>query len=153
MYYPGCIAHLLNPRGIVMTLLDYVYCGILAMLGLLFAILLQLKSQSDKAKLANLVVPTFGTFVHNEWITISLSIVTIIIALFLIPIIIDLKPGYVHYIRPAFLPIGYAGTDILLKLFGVVNKRLNAAIDYKTTIADTQTGTTAAPTPADAPKP
>ncbi len=131
-----------------MSLLNYVYCGILALLGLLFAILLQLKSQSQKAKLANLVQPVFKTFVKEEWITISLSLVTIAIAMFLIPIVIDLKPQFVSYIRPAFLPIGYAGTDILLKLFGVVNKRLNAAIDYKTTVADTATGNLSAPTPA-----
>jgi hypothetical protein len=43
------------------------------------------------------------------------------------------------------------GTDILLKLFGVVNKRLNAAIDVKTTQADEANGTTAAPTPATKP--
>ncbi len=131
-----------------MNLLDYVYCGILALLGLLFAILLQLKSQSQKAKLANLIQPTFESFIKEEWITISLSLVTICIAMFLIPIVTDLKPQFTHYIRPAFLPIGYAGTDILLKLFGVVNKRLNAAIDYKTTLADASTGNLAAPTTA-----
>lgn len=131
-----------------MAITDYIYCGLLALLGLLFAVLLQLKAQSDKAKLANLIVPTFRTYIHNEWITLSLSLVTIIIGLFLIPIIVGLKPQYVPYIRPAFLPVGYAGTDILLKLFGVVNKRLNAAIDEKTTTADTTTGNLGAPTPA-----
>jgi len=136
-----------------MTITDYLYCGAIALLGLLFAVLLQLKSQSDKAKLANLIKPTFGSYVKDEWITISLSIVTIIIGLFLIPIVVGLKPQYAPYIRPAFLPIGYAGTDILLKLFGVVNKRLNAAIDMKTNIADAATGNLAAPTPALPPQP
>jgi hypothetical protein len=41
------------------------------------------------------------------------------------------------------------GTDVLLKLFGVVNKRLNTAIDYKTTEADKATGNLDNPTPAE----
>jgi hypothetical protein len=131
-----------------MTILNYVSCIILALLGLLFAILLQLKAQSDKAKLANLIVPTFGDFVKEEYVTILISITVITIGLFLIPVVINWKPSYLPYIRPAFLPIGYMGQDILLKLFGVVNKRLNAAIDVKTTEGDKATGNLGAPTPA-----
>jgi len=131
-----------------MTPLNYVYCGILALLGLLFAVLLQLKAQSDKAKLANLIVPTFGSFIKDEYVTMLLSVVTIVIALFLIPSVLDWKPDSMPYIRPAFLPVGYMGSDILLKLFGVVNKRLNAAIDVKTTEGDKATGNLGAPTPA-----
>jgi len=133
-----------------MTISNYVYCGVLAFLGLAFAVLLQLKSQRDKAKQANLILPTLGSFVRDEAVTIAISILTIIIALFLVPIVTNLKPQYVLYIKPAFLPIGYMGSDILLKLFGVVNKNLNAAIDMKTNIADTDptTGKMQAPTPA-----
>lgn len=135
-----------------MNLTDYLYCGAIALLGLLISVLFQLKSQSDKAKLANLIVPTFQSFIKDEWITIALSLTTIVIGLFLIPVIAGWKPSYIPYIRPAFLPIGYMGTDILLKLFGVVNKRLNAAIDVKTTEGDKATGNLAAPTPALAPQ-
>jgi hypothetical protein len=131
-----------------MTLLDYIYCGVLALLGLAFAVLLQLKAQRDKAKLANLILPTLKTYINDESVTIALSLITIVIGLFLIPVVVGWKPAYIPYVRPAFLPIGYMGSDILLKLFGVVNKRLNAAIDMKTNIADSTTGNLAAPTPA-----
>jgi hypothetical protein len=133
-----------------MTPIDYVYCGILALLGLLFAVLLQLKAQSDKARMANLIVPTFKSFVKDEYLTILISLVVIIISMFLTPFVIEWKPSYAHFIRPAYLPIGYMGTDILLKLFGRVSKWLNAAIDMKTNIADTDplTGKMQGPTPA-----
>jgi len=134
-----------------MTILFYLNCFVIAILGLLFAILLQLKSQSDKARLANLIRPTFTSFVKEEWINISMSIVVIIVAMFFIPILMDWKPQVLIYVRPAFLPIGYMGTDILLKLFGLVNKRLNAAIDAKTTEADKASGNLSAPTPATKP--
>lgn len=135
-----------------MTILDYIYCGVLALLGLGFAVLLQLKAQRDKAKLANLILPTIGSFIKDESITIALSLITIVIGLFLIPVVVGWKPSYIPFVRPAFLPIGYMGSDILLKLFGVVNKRLNAAIDSKTTEADKASGNLAAPTPALAPQ-
>jgi len=134
-----------------MTILFYLNCFVLAILGLLFAILLQLKSQNEKARLANLIRPTFGSFVKEEWINISMSIVVIVVAMFFIPIFMDWKPQALNYVRPAFLPIGYMGTDILLKLFGLVNKRLNAAIDLKTTEADKASGNLDAPTPATKP--
>jgi archaellum biogenesis protein FlaJ (TadC family) len=133
-----------------MTLSLYLDCFVIAILGLIISVLIQMKSQSDKAKMANLIF-SGPQFLKTEWITITLSLVTIVVGLFFIPIVVGWKPGYLPFVKPAFLPIGYMGTDILLKLFGVVNKRLNAAIDVKTTQADEANGTTAAPTPATKP--
>lgn len=124
----------------------YIDSAVLGLLGLLFSLLLQLKSQRDKAKVANLQF-TIGGFFSDEWINIAIAIIVLVIALYLIAPILGWKPGYLWLIRPAFLPVGYMGQDLLLKLFGVVNKRLNAAIDAKTTIADASTGNLSAPTP------
>lgn len=130
-----------------MTISLYVNCGLIGLLGLVFAVLMQLKSQRDKAKVANLQF-TMAGFFADEWINFSISLVVIIIGLVLIPTVVGWKPAYIPFVRPAFLPIGYMGTDIILKLFGVVNKRLNAAIDVKTDISDAATGTLGTPTPA-----
>lgn len=130
-----------------MSISLYISSGLIGLLGLIFAVLMQLKSQRDKAKVANLQFSMNG-FIADEWINIALSVVTIIIGLVLIPSVVGWKPAYIPFVRPAFLPIGYMGTDIILKLFGVVNKRLNAAIDYKTNISDAATGTLGTPTPA-----
>ena len=128
----------------------YINCSIIALLGLILAVLLQMKSQMEKARQANLIFSP-GKYVAQEWITISISVVVIIIGLYFIPIVVGIKPQYLPYIKPAFLPLGYMGTDIILKLFGVVNKRLNAAIDLKTSQADEANGTSGAPTPATKP--
>lgn len=133
-----------------MTTALYINCGILALLGLAFATLLQMKSQRDKALLANLQFSA-ANFLKLEWMTISCSVIVIIIGLYLIPTIVGINPKYLPYVKPAFVPLGYMGTDIILKLFGVVNKRLNAAIDAKTTQADKANGTVDAPTPATKP--
>ncbi len=124
----------------------YVTCGLIGLLGLIFALLLQLKAQKDKAKVANLQFTASGFF-EDEWINILLSLITIIIGLVFIPWVVGWKPSYIPFVRPAFLPIGYMGTDIILKLLGVVSKRLNSAIDYKTDISDKATGTLGTPTP------
>jgi putative exporter of polyketide antibiotics len=125
----------------------YINCSIIALLGLILAVLLQMKSQNEKARQANLIFSPV-IFLKAEWITISISIVVIIIGLYFIPIVVDIKPQYLPYIKPAFLPLGYMGTDIILKLFGVMSKRLNAAIEVKSQESDKQTGTLDAPTPA-----
>lgn len=118
-----------------MTIDLYLYCGLIGFLGLVFAVLMQLKSQKDKARVANIHFKV-GAFFGDEWINIALSVVVIVIGLVLIPSVVGWRPAYIPFVKPAFLPIGYMGTDIILKLFGVVNKRLNAAIDVKTNIAD-----------------
>lgn len=46
-----------------------------------------------------------------------------------------------------FSTLGYTGVDIALRLFSVTNKKINAAIDYKTTQADAANNTTDHPTP------
>lgn len=44
--------------------------------------------------------------------------------------------------------VGYSGGDLASKFFSFTQKRIDAAIDHKTTIADKATGNTDAPTPA-----
>lgn len=46
-----------------------------------------------------------------------------------------------------FSTVGYTGLDIALRIFSVTNRKLNAAIDHKTTIADQVSGTLDKPTP------
>lgn len=136
-----------------MTLSLYLYSISIALLGLLLATLMQMKSQNDKARKGNIVVvPTLLDYIKAEWIVVTISIVVIAIAVMLIPVALSLKPAWLPYIRPAFLPIGYMGTDILLKVMGVVGKRVDAALGYKAAQADEANGTMGAPTPAAKPE-
>jgi len=132
-----------------MTLSLYLYSISIALLGLLLATLLQMKSQNDKARDGNIIiVPTLWAYIREEWLATTISIVVIAIAILLIPVVLSLKPEWLPYIRPAFLPIGYMGTDIFLKTMGVVSKRVNAALGSKAAQADEANGTVDAPTPA-----
>jgi archaellum biogenesis protein FlaJ (TadC family) len=130
----------------------YLTCFAIAFVGLLISVLMQLKSQNDKAKAANLIPHGPIEFIKTEWISLSISVLVIVVGLIFIPIIVGWKPAYLPFVKPAFLPIGYQGTDMLLKALGVVNSRYNAAIKAKSDQADLANGTSAAPTPATKPQ-
>lgn len=130
-----------------MTASYYLFCFGYSLLGLIFSMLMQMKSLSDKAKVANVIFKP-SAFFQSEWVSILLSLTVIGIGLFTIPLVSSMKPEYLIYVKPLFLPIGYMGTDFMLKIFGIVNKKINSAIDFKTTQADTASGNLDKPTPA-----
>lgn len=130
-----------------MNIYYYLYCFGYSLLGLIFSMLMQMKSLNDKAKAANVIFKP-RSFFQNEWTSILLSLTVIGIALFSIPLVFELEPKYIIWIKPLFLPVGYTGTDFMLKVFGIWNKKINNAIDFKTTEADKASGNLNAPTPA-----
>lgn len=134
-----------------MTLSLYLTCFGIAILGLVFSMLLSMRSIMIKSKLANVIFKPSSYF-QDEWISILISLVVIGIFLSLLPWALDWKPESIKFVRPIFATVGYMGSDIILKFFSVVNSRINSAIDYKTTISDKATGTLDAPTPATKPQ-
>ena len=118
---------------------------LMGVLGLVLSTILILQSLSKKAKAANVIFTVTGYF-RDDWFTPIGSVVSILMAYILLPYA---PKGWSEGIQLLVSgTIGYLGSDIPSRIFSVVNKRINAAIDYKTTIADTQTGTLDAPTPA-----
>jgi hypothetical protein len=135
-----------------MTISLYINCLAIAILGLIISMLMQMKSLSDKAKSANVIfIPK--TYFQKEWISILIAIAIISLWLILLPAIAGLEPKYEKYFKIFSLPMGYMGTDIVLKFLGLINKKINSAIGYKSNIADKETGTTNEPTPAEPVKP
>jgi hypothetical protein len=106
---------------------------------------LKLKSLQDKARLANVEFKVFQYF-KNDWLSITASVLTVVMFLFFIDNILVWKPAVADYLKIGFAFVGYTGSDIASRIFGVVNKKINSAIDYKTTVADQATGDTEAPT-------
>lgn len=130
-----------------MTLSLYLNCFLIALLGLLLSMLMSMRALKIKAKLAN--VEFFPKkYFQDEWISILISLVVIGIFLMFLPWVFNWKPEVIKFSMPIFATVGYMGTDIILKIFSVVNDRINAAIDFKTTQADKANGTLDAPTPA-----
>lgn len=122
------------------------YFGI-GLLGMLFQILLKMQALKVLSKKANVIFKP-STYFADDWISLCLSVLTIIICIVFLPDIEKKYPAATGWFRVGFAFVGYTGASILNRIFSVANNRLNAAIDYKTTIADTATGTLDSPTPA-----
>lgn len=118
---------------------------IIGILGMLFSTVMVLRSLKQKARVAN-VIFSEGKALKDDWLTPVSSFIVLLICMFFIPTI----PKNWNPALPLllFATIGYMGNDIASRVFSVTNKRINAAIDYKTDIADTVNGTLGTPTPA-----
>lgn len=130
-----------------MTLSLYIQCFAVAFFGMLLQALLKIKSIQDKAKKANVQFSP-KEYLIDDWVSHSASLVTVIMVMFFVDEFAHFSEFVMMYIKFGFAFVGYTGSDIMSRLFSVVNKRINKAIDYKTSIADEATGTTDKPTPA-----
>lgn len=129
-----------------MTLQLYLECFAVAIIGMALHTVLKMKSLHEKARLAN-VEFKLNQYFKNDWLSITASVLTIIMFLFFIDSIIKWKPAVSNYLRVGFAFVGYTGSDVASRLFSVVNKKINSAIDYKTTVADESMGNAESPTP------
>jgi len=130
-----------------MDLLLYFKCFAVALIGCSLQAALKIKSIQDKARKANIEFKPLNYF-KDDWVSLTASMLTVVLFLFFVDAGLNWKPAIINYILVIFAFVGYTGSDIASRLFSVVNTRINAAIDYKTTIADTSTGNLDAPTPA-----
>jgi hypothetical protein len=128
-----------------MTINLYLICFAVAMVGMALHTTLKLKSLQDKARQANVEFKVWQYF-KNDWLSISASVLTVVMFLFFVDNILTWKPAVADYLKIGFGFIGYTGSDIASRIFGVVNKKINLAIDHKTTVADEATGDTETPT-------
>jgi hypothetical protein len=118
-----------------MTLHLYITCFFVALIGMALQTVLKMKSLQDKAKVANLTFKPI-TYFREDWLSITASVLTIILFLLFLDNILKWHPAIVNYIKIGFGFVGYTGSDIASRLFGVVNKKINNVIDVKTNIAD-----------------
>lgn len=130
-----------------MTLSLYLQCFVVAVIGWALQTTLKMRSLQVKAKAANVQFKPTDYF-KDDWLSITAAFLTIVLFLLFVSEILDWQAWVISYVKIGFAFVGYTGSDIASRLFSVVNTRINAAIDYKTTISDTQTGTLDKPTPA-----
>jgi hypothetical protein len=129
-----------------MTFKLYLVCFTVAIIGMLIQTVLKIKSIQDKANSGNIQFSPL-TYFKKDWLSITGSLLTIILFLFFVDNILKWKPAVIDYIKIFFAFVGYTGSDIASRLFGVINKRINAAIDVKTNVSDAMTGDMGSPTP------
>lgn len=133
----------------------YLQCFSISLLGLILSLLMVLKSQLNKAKLANVIFDWRLFFRADIWISIAGTLVMVGMALILLGPFLKKYPQFADntlMILVIFSAFGYLGSDLASRFFSVVNSRINSAIDYKTTQADTASGNLSAPTPATKPE-
>ena len=129
-----------------MTPKDYITLAIISLLGMGLQMLLKARSIQEKARKAN-VVFSFKEYLFDDRISHGVSLITIALFMFFITEAINFNPIVADYLKLGFGFIGYSSADIASRIFSVVNKRVNNAIDYKTTQADEANGTADKPTP------
>lgn len=130
-----------------MNWLFYLSCFSIALIGMGLQTAMAMQSLQKKARLANVEFKA-KHYLQEDYLTLVISFLTIVLAMLLINEVLNIKPEVKDYLKFGFAFIGYASNDIASRLFSAANSRVNAAIDYKTTIADKATGTTDTPTPA-----
>lgn len=118
-----------------MTFTLYLTCFGVALVGMALQTVLKMKSLQDKAGAANVEFKVRQYF-QQDWLSITASVLTIVMFLLFLDNILKWKPVIVDYIKIGFAFVGYTGSDIASRLFGVVNKKINNVIDEKTNIAD-----------------
>lgn len=130
----------------------YLSCFLIGLIGLALSMLMVIRSLQLKAKLANVIFNWKLIFTSDLLIQAAGSVLTVGLALLLLDSFLDDYPNIAEkmsWVKIGFATIGYVGSDIASRLFSVVNKRINGAIDFKTNIADEATGTLDTPTPAE----
>jgi hypothetical protein len=130
-----------------MTTILYFQCFAVAFFGMVLQALLKIKSIQEKARKANVAFKA-KEYLVDDWVSHCASLTTVVLFLFFIDEIAHFSEHVMNYVKFGFAFVGYTGSDIMSRIFSVVNKRINNAIDYKTSMADEASGTTDKPTPA-----
>ncbi len=129
-----------------MRAIDYFIIFLIAFLGMILQMLLKIKSLQEKARKANVKFST-AEYLRDDWASHCISIVTIVLFMFFINEMVTFNSNVSKYLKMGFAFVGYSSADIASRIFSVVNRRINDAIDYITTQADTANGTVDQPTP------
>jgi hypothetical protein len=126
--------------------------AIVGVIGMILQMLMKARSIQTKAKLANIQFK-FWSYFTEDWISHLISLFALALYVFLARRrVVDAPVSMYEYILGLSASVGYMGADLVSRFFSFANKRINAAIDHKTTIADNSVGVDPnIPTPATKP--
>lgn len=130
--------------------LFYIKCFLTGLIGCIISTMSVMYSLTKKSKAANLQF-NLKTYLKSDWFAPAISILGVLLGLLFLGPAIAKYPALKDsrlFILIFFSALGYSGNDAISRFFSVVTSKLNQAIDYKTNIADAQTGTLNTPTPA-----
>ena len=123
--------------------------AIVGFLGMVLQMLMKARSIQAKARLSNLQFNFWRYFV-DDWLSHLISFFAVALCIFIVRNRLkDVPDSMYEIILGLSATVGYSGADIVSRFFSFTNKRINAAIDHKTTIADISVGVDPhVPTPA-----
>lgn len=128
----------------------YLACFGVAVIGWLIHTITEMNSVRKISLKANLEF-SYGAYFKMEVWSVVVDFLAIGMSMFFVKYIVEKTKE--EWIALVFLGLsGWAGSKFVTGILGVARKRVDAAIDHKTTIADTATGTLDNPTPIAAPK-
>jgi hypothetical protein len=126
---------------------EFYEIAIAGLIGMVLQMLMKAKSIQDKARLANVEFKFFEYFTQ-DWVSHLIS--TVAVMLFLVLVrrrVQDIPQNLYELVLGASATVGYSGADLVSRFFSATNRKVNMAIDHKTNISDTATGTMGNPTP------
>lgn len=117
------------------------------MIGMILQMLMKAKSIQDKARLANVQFRFFEYFTQ-DWLSHFISTLAVVLFMVLVRRRVEHIPQNLYEVVLALsATVGYSGADIVSRFFSATNRKVNEAIDHKTTQSDRLDGTLQTPTP------
>lgn len=132
----------------------YISSFLISLIGLALSVVVVIRNTTKKARLANVIFDWKLYWKTDLWMQMAGTILTVSLFLMLLGPFLEKYPKLADdtfVILVFFSAVGYFGSDLASRFFSVVNNRIDAAIDFKTTQSDTASGNLDAPTPATKP--
>lgn len=128
--------------------------SLVGVIGMILQMLMKARSIQNKAKLSN-VQFNFWSYFVDDWLSHLISLFALALVIFMTRHrLAAITPDLHEVILGLSATVGYSGADIVSRFFSFTNRRINAAIDHKSTIADVSSGIDPhVPTPATKPGP
>lgn len=131
-----------------MTREIYVDCVIAALIGNVIHIIFKIMSLAKEHKTSNIEFTLKGYWKDDMWVIIGDIASSFVLVFIVDEWVVDEQYAWVlDKIKTVFVFVGLTGSYLVMYFFSVATKKLQRAIDHKTSIADQQSGTVDKPTP------
>ena len=126
----------------------YIQCVIAALIGNVVHILFKIISLVKEHKVANIEFTFKGYLKDDKWVIMA-DLASAFALVFIVDewVVDDSYAWILSKMKSIFFFVGLTGSYVIMYFGSVATKKLQKAIDYKTSIADTASGTLDQPTP------
>jgi len=124
----------------------YIQCVIACLIGNVLHVAFKILALRTDHKIANLEFSLWG-YIKNDWVALLCDVLASFAIVYVIDEWLSFNEFIIGKIKTIFVFIGFTGSYVILQFMSVAKKKFRMAVDYKTTISDTTTGTLDKPTP------